>query len=108
MKNDTEVVILSRVYWFKVVDMLQHNWALIDELGEGQGVKVFFFGDTSGVFDYMQFASKSEAEVALRRNGFAKYSEDKQAQNFITQPEPPFYEKTHPNGPIYSSGKFWR
>lgn len=26
----------------------------------------------------------------------------------LVPPAPPFYRDEHPNGPIYSSGKFWR
>ncbi len=101
------IEIKSREYWFKVVEMLQQNWALIDESDDG-GCKVYFIGDTSGVFDEMEFQSLDEASSALRRNGFALYAEDKKAQEFIVPPEPPFHRRTHPNGPIYSSGRFWQ
>lgn len=103
--SDSPIDISSRDYWFKVVDFLQQNWALIDPLPGG--CKVFFFGDTSGVFDELSFPSVVEAEAALRRNGFRRFSEDKDAQGFIAVPRPPFHEDPHPNGPIYSSGKFW-
>jgi hypothetical protein len=33
--EETEVQIKSRDYWFKVVDFLQQNWALIDEQEDG-------------------------------------------------------------------------
>ena len=104
--NKTLVEISSRDYWFKIVEFLQQNWALIDETPDG--CVVFFFGDTSGVFDRLTFLSVEEAETALRRNGFARFAEDKKAQEFIAIPEPPFYESSHPNGPIYSSKRFWR
>ena len=102
-----EVKINSCDYWFKVVDFLQQNWALIDETAEGAAI-AYFFGDTSGVFDQMSLASKTEAEIALRRNGFNLYDEDVKAQEFIPKPNPPFHRANHPNGLIYSSGKFWR
>ena len=102
----TFVKIKSRDYWFKIVDFLQQNWALIDEIPDG--CVVFFFGDTSGVFDRLAFLSVEEAETALRRNGFARFTENKEAQEFIAIPKPPFYESQHPNGPIYSSKRFWR
>jgi hypothetical protein len=106
--RDTPVQISSRDYWFKIVEMLQQNWALIDNNSDG-GCTVFFLGDTSGVFDRLLFPSHSEAERALRRNGFGKFSEAKKdTQKVIAIPQPPFYEWQHPNGPIYSSGRFWR
>lgn len=106
MLKHIPVEIQSRDYWFKIVDFLQQNWALIDKTTEG--CTVFFFGDTSGVFDRLIFTSIEEAKEALRRNRFSRFSEDKEAQKFIAIPEPPFYEASHPNGPIYSSGRYWR
>ena len=103
---EESVEIKSRDYWFKVVEMLQQNWALIDSLPDGV-CNVFFVGDTSGIFDEIRFDSIDEAYKSLRRNGFAKYSDDKKAQGFIYPPEPPFYRSIHPNGPIYSSGRYW-
>lgn len=102
-----QVEITTTDYWFKVVGMLQQNWALIDVSKEGC-CKVYFIDDTSGVFDEMDFPSAEEAAAALHRNDFARYVEDEQAQQFIRPPEPPFYQRAHPNGPIYSSGRFWR
>ncbi len=87
-------------------DFLQQNWALIDET-PNNSVIVYFFGDTSGVFDQLSFALKTEAETALRRNSFTFYDEDVKAQEFIAKPNPPFYQANHPNGLIYSSGKYW-
>ena len=104
--NESHVEIRSRDYWFKVVDFLQQNWALVD--GTPTGYVVYFFSDTSGVFDRLSFSSSADAEQALRRNGFARFVEDNQAKEFIDVPQPPFHERPHPNGPIYSSGMFWR
>ena len=100
------VEIASRDYWFKVVEFLQQNWALID-LHE-VGFIVWFFGDTSRVFDQMTFPTKIEAEKALQRNGFRRYADDPKAQESIGIPKPPFRRSVHPNGPIYSSGRFWK
>jgi len=100
------VTIRSRDYWFKVIEMLQQNWALIDPTSHG--VVVYFLGDTSGVFDELEFESLATAEAALRLNGFSRYSEDPEAQEFLGCPEPPFTHKPHPNGRIYSSGRYWK
>ena len=37
----------SRDYWFKVVDMLQQNWALID--ADEERCIVYFIGDALGI-----------------------------------------------------------
>ena len=106
--SDT-VEIQSRDYWVKVVEMLQQNWALI-ETGEAasSGARVFFIGDTSGVFDEMSFQSGDDAVHALRKNGFRRYADDLDLESFIGPPKPPFRRSEHPNGPIYSSGRYWR
>ena len=104
---EERINIESTDYWFKVVEMLQQNWALIDKMDDSQ-FKVYFIGDTSGVFDEMIFPSLDEAHIALRRNGFSGFADDKAAQGFIAPPEPPFYQSSHPNGLIYSSGRFWK
>ncbi len=101
------IKIKSRDYWFKVVGMLQQNWALIDEISDGSQ-RVYFVGDTSGVFDELEFANVVAAEEALRRNGFVRYEEDSKAHQFIAKPEPPFFRSPHQNGPVYSSGQYWR
>ena len=100
------VPIQSRDYWFKVVEMLQQNWALIETTS--QGVTVVFVTDASGVFDEMTFESSSSAEAALRLNGFGRFEEDQRAASFLRCPQPPFTRQPHPNGPIYSSGRFWK
>ncbi|NDV63138.1 hypothetical protein G0Q06_11800 [Puniceicoccales bacterium CK1056] len=101
-----DIKIQSRDYWFKVIEMLQQNWALIEQ--EDAGVTVYFIGDTSGVFDKLSFSTVAEAERELLMNGFSRFSEDPEAQKFLACPEPPFYHGNHPNGPIYSSGRYWR
>jgi len=100
------ILIQSRDYWFKVIEMLQQNWALVDEAAHG--VTVYFVSDASGVFDELKFTSAAEAEQALRLNGFRRYAEDPRATSFLRCPEPPFTARPHPNGTIYSSGRFWK
>ena len=106
----SEIVdIRSRDYWVKVVGMLEQNWALIETNDAASpGVRVFFVGDTSGVFDEMSFPSSEEATRALRNNGFRRYADDRELQSFIVAPAPPFERSLHPNGAIYSSGQYWR
>lgn len=94
-------------YWVKVVEMLQTNWALIVPF-EGQAVDVHIVAENSGIFDAIRFESRESAEAALARNEFRPFKEDTRAQSFLSPPRPPFRQWTHPNGPIYSSGRFWR
>jgi hypothetical protein len=56
----------------------------------------------------MAFSTSVEAEEALQRNGFRRYADDPKSQEFIGAPKPPFHRRAHPNGPIYSSGRFWK
>ena len=101
-----EITIESRDYWFKVVEMLQQNWALIDETGAG--VTVYFVSDTGGVFDEIPFNSVDAARASLSENGFQRFVEDPKVASFLSPPNPPFTQQPHPNGPIYSSGRFWK
>lgn len=104
--RDDEVQIGSRDYWFKVVEFLQQNWALIDSQDSGS-VKVWFFGDDSGVFDELDFKSQIEASDALWRNGFRRFTDDAESRKLLRPPAPPFVRRPNPNGPIYSGGRFW-
>lgn len=100
------VSIESRDYWFKIVEMLQQNWALIESCGDG--VIVYFVTDLSGVFDELHFDSERAAVDVLLLNGFRRLAEDSHAASFLRPPPPPFSRQPHPNGPIYSSGRFWK
>ena len=104
MKETVEI--RSRDYWFKIVEMLQQNWALID-IDPSGSCRVYFVHDGSGVFDEMHFISEQEAQIQLKQNGFRRYDEDNKAQELIGAPKPPFYKDSHPNGPIYSSSRYW-
>jgi len=106
MDLDSQIVIRSRDYWFKIVEFLQQNWALIDV--ETDHAMVWFFDDTSGVFDKLTFATVAEAEAALRRNGFRRFADDPKVQEILAAPQPSFHYRPHPNGPIYSSGRYWK
>lgn len=101
------VEVRSRDYWFKVVEMLQQNWALVDDDASGSAT-IFFCDDRSGIFDRIVCPTMAEACVALARNGFSRFAQDPEAQTLMRAPEPPFRERSHPNGRIYSSGRFWK
>ena len=99
-----EITIKSRDYWFKIVAFLQQNWALVDPTENG--VTVWFVDDASGVFDTMALGSRETAESALLRNGFARYDESPDVREMFAPPPPPFRQSRHPNGAIYSDGRF--
>jgi hypothetical protein len=102
------VEIGSRDFWYKIVEFLQQNWALVDAGSGSSGCTVYFLSDTSGVFDHMIFPDPASAEYELGANGFRRYSGDLRAQSMMRPPEPPFSERPHPLGSIYSSGRFWK
>ena len=97
--------IRSADYWFKIVEFLKQNWAVIEK--GGNGYTVYFFDDRARIFDKLDFGSIPDAENALKRNGFDRYEKDKDAQELIAKPERPFELMDHTNGAIYSSGRFW-
>jgi hypothetical protein len=62
---------------FKVVEMLQQNWALIEP--SASRVTVYFIHDTGGVFDEILCASADAAASAMRLNGFSRFADDRTA-----------------------------
>lgn len=103
---DKTIEIQSRDFWVKIVEMLQQNWALIDE--SDAGVRVCFMGDTGGVFDHLDIDNQTDALAALGRNGFQRFADNPEHQKLLPMPEAQFHERPHPNGRIYSSGRYWR
>ncbi len=101
------VEILSAQPWVKVVEMLQQNWAFVEPAGEGR-VMIYFVNDRGGVFDQIEETSVQAADLALRKNGFKPFSSTPEYRGMMHSPVAPFKRATHPNGPIYSSGRFWR
>lgn len=99
------IAIDNRDYWIKVVGMLQQNWALISSAASN--VRVYFLNDVGGIFDELDFDSTDDAVRALTRNGFSRFSENREIQKFIAPPREPFSLGSHPAGKIYSSGKYW-
>ncbi len=101
------VLIESTDFWVKIVAMLEQNWALI-KLEEPGTVRIYFISDSSGVFDEIGFRTEFAALQALRRNGFERFAANSDLQSFLHPPPAPYSRSNHPNGPIYSSGRFWR
>jgi hypothetical protein len=103
--DEQEICIGSRDFWVKLVEMLQQNWALIEETEKS--CRVWFLTDCGGVFDEMDFADRAEAERSLIRNGFCRYVDNPNLSTFLDLPQPPYRRGEHMNGRIYSSGRFW-
>ncbi len=104
--DQVEVPIRSRDYWFKGLENHQTNWCLIDA-GADRSVIAYFFHELSGVFDRLKFETAAQADAELRFNGFVRLAECPDLDQ-SSAPLPPFRTDRHPNGPIYSSGRFWR
>jgi hypothetical protein len=101
------IEILNTDYWFKIVDYLQQNWALIEKSPTSHRCIVYFIHDLSGVFDQIPYSCRIGAINALKANGFSRYALDIEVHGALVPPPPPFYETEHPSGRIYSSGMFW-
>lgn len=93
-------------WWVKVVGMLQQNWAL--PICEDSLTTVLFADDAGRVFDRLSFADEPSMFEALTLNGFEAFGASERLQKFLHPPSLPLSEGAHPNGPIYSSGRFWR
>ena len=91
------------VFWVKVVGMLQHNWAIIENRGEVE-VIVSFIQDDAMIFDSIKFNSQKEAVDALICNEFIKF-ENHGMKEILTPPKKPY---GHISNPIYSSGQYWK
>lgn len=58
-----EIELKSEIFWVKIVDFLQQNWALIEIIDSK--IIVFFIQDASMIFDKMEFNTIQEAENGL-------------------------------------------
>ena len=114
--------IKSRDWWIKILGMLQHNWALIEECGTGAAT-VFFFHDGEvgmrgygysreqlkgryAVVDSLNFDSVQLAKEALSRNGF-RLHEKWELLGSDVKPRGNFYDVRSFEEGIYSSQGHW-
>lgn len=97
----------DREFWVKIVDFLQQNWALVTPESAGT-VKIHFMGDTGGIFDELNFQNVHLAREALARNDFEHFDSTPSLKEFLYPPSEPYHRWPHPNGPIYSSGRYWK
>jgi hypothetical protein len=116
--------IRSNEWWIKVLGMLQHNWALIEEGADGSAIAYFFHdcGDTNmpchgysmkqlkgrcAVIDSLNFESVRVAEEALSRNGFRPHGDDELLGSDV-KPRGIFYDARLTEEGIYSRQGNWR
>lgn len=92
--------------WVKIVGFLQHNWAIVAR-SHGESF-IVFFSDTAGVFDWILTEDRTQAEQALLRNGFERYEDGSELASVVPRPRGDFRLSEHPNGRIYSGGRYWR
>lgn len=125
--NPKELKIASRTWWVKPIDMLVHNWALIEDISDHRFTVYFFHdrGTTIGggkqpnpfkhlrqengyvaVVDSLTFDSRRLSEIALRRNDFELLSKLPGPWTG-EQPEGIFFDARKYEKGIYSSGDYW-
>jgi hypothetical protein len=114
--------ISNRDWWLKVLGMLQHNWALIEE--ESNGVTtVYFFHDEGmtlssnryrlseirsrcAVVDSLNFPNRKAALQALEGNGFFHLAQ-RPGPWMNAYPSGHFYDARATEEGIYSKGGYW-
>jgi len=127
-ENDSEMnlpcfKISNRDWWVKVLGMLQHNWALIEEDRNG-ATTVYFFHDggmTLGspgyrlseirsrcaVVDSLNFPNREDALQALYRNEFFRVTE-RSGPWMNDFPKGHFYDARGTEKGIYSKSGYWK
>lgn len=115
--------IKSRKWWIKILGMLQHNWALIEE-SEAGVVTVFFFHDEGepigvagysraqlrgrcAIVDSLNFESVQLAEEGLLRNGFRLHRVGEMLGSDV-RPYGNFYDARAKEAGVYSTQGHWK
>lgn len=115
--EDTDVIldppifkIKNRDWWIKVLGMLSHNWALIEENSD-KTATVFFFQDTPeplrpAVIDSFNFENIEEAQIGLRRNQFSPLK-NTPGPWLSDVPKGHFFDNRSSGNLIYSKLGYW-
>jgi hypothetical protein len=107
MTKHRSILISTKKYWVKTLVNHQSNWAVMDDLPDELGVRVWFFDIEGWISDYLDFLSHEDAEVALLRNSFKKHSRREfgslgyPAGNFL------WWMPEKPSERPYSTGHHW-
>ena len=115
--------IKSREWWIKILGMLQHNWALIEEFESGAAIVYFFHdkGETIGfnayslgqlkgrcaIVDSLEFESVQLAEEGLLRNGFMLHRAGEMLGSDV-KPSGNFFDSRATEEGVYSTQGHWK
>lgn len=114
--------VVSKDWWFKVISMCCHNWALVERRGEGATVFFFHdFGHTKGVVssyrhaqligrsavvDSLEFSTLDQALLELDLNGFKRLEEYPGPWDGM-EPVGHFFDARDSEEGIYSRSSRW-
>ncbi len=102
--------ISNRDWYVKVLGMLSHNWALIEEHKDNTATVYFFQdhadGERPAIIDSLDFEDALEAWDALTRNGF-DFLKNNPGPWMGCEPKGYFYDARTTESAIYSNGKYW-
>lgn len=128
MRPPKEFKIDNTEWWVKPLDMMVHNWALVENQASGKAAVYFFHdqGKTKGgsstpnpyksysqsngyiaVIDSLEFDNVLKAEKNLLHNGFTRIA-DTEGPWTGGEPEGQFYDARIFEIGIYSSGEYWK
>ena len=128
MRPPKEFKIDSTEWWVKPLDMMVHNWALVENQASGKAAVYLFHdqGKTKGgsstpnpyksysqsngyiaVIDSLEFDNVLKAEKNLLHNGFTRIA-DTEGPWTGGEPEGQFYDARIFEIGIYSSGEYWK
>ena len=101
----------NRNWFVKVLGMLSHNWALIEEKKDLTATVYFFQDEPPGnrpaVIDSLNFADENEAWDALNRNGF-EVLKTSPGPWMGCEPKGYFYDARSLKSGIYSKEGYWK
>jgi len=127
MKTPPLFEIKATAWWVKPIEMLVHNWALIEQTPENKAIIYFFHdqGKTKGdgpksnpykyfhqsngyiaVIDSLAFVNMRMAIQGLKKNGFRELAND-DGPWVGGEPSGQYYDARKYEGGIYSKAGYW-
>lgn len=132
IKSPKEFKITSTEWWYKPLEMLSQNWALVEVNSKTKAVTVYFFYDEglilgnggpstpikfykselldyASIIDSLEFENSKEAEQNLKSNGFKLIKQRSITDSYA--PDPPrqkkFFDAKKYHSGIYSNDGYW-